>query len=841
MTVTAKSSRKVIVGAGWANPLTHDFLLENASYVHVYADDVELVGGVDYVVSNVLNPAGYVITIVVPGSWAPTNWVLDVVMPMTQEKDLTVGGTFGAKFEEGLDKLTRRMQYVYDLARRGLKTSPSTAVGDDNYDLPAPSADKLIGWNAAGDNLENKDPVTLDIALVDNDVTMAADSATRVPSQHVVKTFAAAKPTIVSSRTALRALDTALNTVASLTEAGREGTFVWRTGDFSALVTADTQEGIYIKADAIAATVGTWVRQNDGEWLTTWFGMSTAATGAANVTAFTAACNLAKGLLGAVHVPAGLSKYVMASLVTITMANNDKLHFTGDGYASSMLAWPGTNGIQIDMIAGPWWLMSAGAPGNAVTFDGIGFVTDGDGVANTAAGVALAVNGNNSAGRPSPAFIIQNCRFLSSIASSCWSRGMILTSVSSVVIDKCQWYGCSNQRDIGIFILLAATNTHDASPYHISNCEAYFFSAAIQAGAYIEGIHVSHCDLVSGTYGIVWDASSSGGESQLCAVGVHTNTTTRGIWTTNVQHSQISDCLCFITAASGTAIDIVDGSSLTIHGNVISCGSLAATSGIVFRASAFAAANYLLRASSVGNNVVENAAIGINLGVAVRNVRVGPNTFVNCTADMGDADLVNGLVSYGGTAITPYTNDNMALGSTTKAWADLFLASGGVVDFNNGSAKIIHQTAPGLLYQVNGTNAMFMSDTVFRPSANDGVALGAGAIAWADLFLATGGIINWGNGNVTLSHTTGVLTASGTLVATQFFVGANKVVGARDTGWTAMTGTGSKGALAAAAAGTASAAYVQAELQGALNRIAALEARLRSLDAALITHGLIGT
>jgi hypothetical protein len=73
-----------------------------------------------------------------------------------------------------------------------------------------------------------------------------------------------------------------------------------------------------------------------------------------------------------------------------------------------------------------------------------------------------------------------------------------------------------------------------------------------------------------------------------------------------------------------------------------------------------------------------------------------------------------------------------------------------------------------------------------------------------------------------------------------YFVNNIQVVGARDTGWTAMTGTGSKAVLAAAAAGTASAAYTQSDLQGALNRIAALEARLRSLDAALFTHGLIG-
>ncbi|WNJ88456.1 glycosyl hydrolase family 28-related protein [Bosea sp. 685] len=73
-----------------------------------------------------------------------------------------------------------------------------------------------------------------------------------------------------------------------------------------------------------------------------------------------------------------------------------------------------------------------------------------------------------------------------------------------------------------------------------------------------------------------------------------------------------------------------------------------------------------------------------------------------------------------------------------------------------------------------------------------------------------------------------------------YFVNNIQVVGARDTGWTAMTGTGSKAVLAAAAAGTASAAYTQSDLQSALNRIAALEARLRSLDAALFTHGLIG-
>jgi hypothetical protein len=67
-----------------------------------------------------------------------------------------------------------------------------------------------------------------------------------------------------------------------------------------------------------------------------------------------------------------------------------------------------------------------------------------------------------------------------------------------------------------------------------------------------------------------------------------------------------------------------------------------------------------------------------------------------------------------------------------------------------------------------------------------------------------------------------------------------QVVGPRVTGWTASTGTPSRGVFSAAAAGTASASYAQAELQGALNRIAALEARLIALEADMRAHGLIG-
>ena len=86
------------------------------------------------------------------------------------------------------------------------------------------------------------------------------------------------------------------------------------------------------------------------------------------------------------------------------------------------------------------------------------------------------------------------------------------------------------------------------------------------------------------------------------------------------------------------------------------------------------------------------------------------------------------------------------------------------------------------------------------------------------------------------------VSVTGNIDATgHYSIAGTQVVGARITGWTAATGTPARGAFAAAAAGTASAGYVQAELQGALNRIAALEARMVGYDADLRTHGLIGT
>ena len=111
-------------------------------------------------------------------------------------------------------------------------------------------------------------------------------------------------------------------------------------------------------------------------------------------------------------------------------------------------------------------------------------------------------------------------------------------------------------------------------------------------------------------------------------------------------------------------------------------------------------------------------------------------------------------------AATPATNNAAALGTGALAWADLFLASGGVINFDNGDVTITEGTNT---LAFAGASSGYTYDAALLPSTNDSAALGVSGTAWADLFLASGGVINFNAGNYTLTHSAGVLTANGAL------------------------------------------------------------------------------
>jgi hypothetical protein len=59
------------------------------------------------------------------------------------------------------------------------------------------------------------------------------------------------------------------------------------------------------------------------------------------------------------------------------------------------------------------------------------------------------------------------------------------------------------------------------------------------------------------------------------------------------------------------------------------------------------------------------------------------------------------------------------------------------------------------------TEYVTLSSGVLKPGSNGLTALGTGTNSWSNLFLASGGVLNFNNGNLTLTHSAGLITNSG--------------------------------------------------------------------------------
>jgi hypothetical protein len=143
-----------------------------------------------------------------------------------------------------------------------------------------------------------------------------------------------------------------------------------------------------------------------------------------------------------------------------------------------------------------------------------------------------------------------------------------------------------------------------------------------------------------------------------------------------------------------------------------------------------------------------------------------------------------------GVNLSPNANDGAALGTTALGWADAFFATGGTIHFANTDWVATHTagiltvgtgdlrvttagTNTASAVTVGGTQTLTSKTltspvintgtigTSLLPTANDGAALGASGTAFADLFLASGGVINWNAGNYTITHSAGDLAFSG--------------------------------------------------------------------------------
>lgn len=95
--------------------------------------------------------------------------------------------------------------------------------------------------------------------------------------------------------------------------------------------------------------------------------------------------------------------------------------------------------------------------------------------------------------------------------------------------------------------------------------------------------------------------------------------------------------------------------------------------------------------------------------------------------------------------------------STSTNTASAFIPSANTVPTNG----MYLPAANTLGWAVNSAAETQLTATGFSPAANNGNALGVSGTAWADLFLASGGVVNWAAGDTTLTQSTGNLALGG--------------------------------------------------------------------------------
>lgn len=236
----------------------------------------------------------------------------------------------------------------------------------------------------------------------------------------------------VATRTALKAVDTTIQTVATLTEAGREGTFVWTAGNYSTQIAADTQEGIYVKANAVASSAGAWVRVYASDFKAEWFGV-VATTVTNNATALQAAIDLSTSHKKTLLLPGGV---VYSG--NLTLRANTAIRGTGV-LQSIIRAISGTTGT---------FVATASADEADIVLEG--FSLDGN-YPTVTSGDTLHLYGSRPTVRD---FAIVNSAGTGLITSYTLSDRLysILGHFSHITIDKCQHTGWRNEGPNDSFI-----------------------------------------------------------------------------------------------------------------------------------------------------------------------------------------------------------------------------------------------------------------------------------------------------------------------------------------------------------------------------------------------------
>ena len=202
--------------------------------------------------------------------------------------------------------------------------------------------------------------------------------------------------------------------------------------------------------------------------------------------------------------------------------------------------------------------------------------------------------------------------------------------------------------------------------------------------------------------------------------------------------------ITFVTSNGSEAITVAKAT--TFSAGIANAGTIGAGT---WQGTAIASS--YIAADAITSAKIADDAVGAD--------ELAANAVVDASVASGAAIAVSKLALTAGDGLTLNTNDIdldatlTTVTSITNASLKLGRDSDNLVDFATTDNKII--------FRVEGVNEVELVQNALSPVTSDGVALGTSSLMWSDLFLASGGVVNFNNGDVTLTHASDTLTLAG--------------------------------------------------------------------------------
>jgi len=135
-------------------------------------------------------------------------------------------------------------------------------------------------------------------------------------------------------------------------------------------------------------------------------------------------------------------------------------------------------------------------------------------------------------------------------------------------------------------------------------------------------------------------------------------------------------------------------------------------------------------------------------------IAVKKNEAFTATASTQDSNMVFS------TSLNGTLTEHMTLDSAGNLSVGSILATDVKIG-EDDQTKIDFEDANKINFYANNSKEVELAENSLSPGSNDGTALGTTSLGWSDLFLASGGVVDFNNGDMTITHSSNKLDISG--------------------------------------------------------------------------------